>query len=150
MERFTLDEDKAAGWLAQIIAQNDPEQGKEWDDSLPELTEDWRPVDDYSDGWTVSNLLSAARHAGLIEGPEGGAPEYDHSSDTEEAGYRWLVFLTLPSPGIILAGSFGKLRHLGDSRAQGAEAALSVLREAVTTANLLMDELDAFIAARQA
>jgi hypothetical protein len=92
--RFTLDEMRAAEWIARSVKQADDgsTEGEDgYDGGLPTIGTGWRPWQD--DGCATSDLLFLAQAAGIITGPPGTALEYEQVSDQDGGGYRWLVFL---------------------------------------------------------
>ena len=139
MERFELDETKAAAWLAAPSASLPPEQESE-------ITEDYDPLEGGSD-WNTQNMISAAGHAGVITGP--GALLWDAVADTSDPGYAWLVYLDGPQ-GPQLTSGWQDARHIAGRGMTGAEAALEVLREGVREANHMLSDLETWIAAQSA
>lgn len=143
--RFTLDEVRAAEWIAQGVTQagDGPVEGEDgYDESLPPISTGWQPWQD--DGCTTSDLLSCARAAGVITCPPGAAIEYEQVTDQDGGGYRWLLFLGDEGPRLILADAFTD----SWTQAAGAGAALEMLRDAVTAGNELLGDLDRYTTAR--
>jgi hypothetical protein len=139
--RFTLDEARAAEWIARSVTQTDdgPMEGEDgYDRELPEISPGWRPWQD--DGCATSDLLSLAHYAGIITGPPGAAVEYEQITDQDGGGYRWLVFLGDEGTRLILADAFSDCW----TQAADAEAALELLRDAVTVGNELLADLDRY------
>jgi hypothetical protein len=148
MEQFTLDETKAAEWLAASIAQyesgSDPAAYEA--ESLADIGESYEPRDVDECGST-EEMIANARYAGVITGP--GEIEWDFSCNRDgEAGYKWLLYLGDFDAGtrLVLASYYEELRHLGEPDTDGAEAALSVLREAVSAGNELLASLGHYVA----
>lgn len=152
MEQFTLDETKAAEWLAASIAQHDSgdDPAAYAADSLADIGEGYEPRDMDECGST-EEMIANAQHAGVITGP--GGIEWDFSLNRDgEAGYTWQLYLGDYDEGtrVILASYYEEVRHLGEPDTSGAEAALSVLHEAVSTCNELLAHLDRYIASSAA
>lgn len=142
--RFTLDEVRAAEWIAESVTQagDGPMVGEDgYDDGLPAIGSGWRPWQD--DGCATSDLLSLARAAGVITCPPGTAIEYEQVTDQDGGGYRWLVFLGGEGPRLILADAFTD----SWTEAVGVGAALEMLRDAVSAGNELLGDLDRYTAA---
>lgn len=143
-DRFTLDEERAAGWIARAVAQSSagPMDGEDgYDRDLPAISAGWRPWHD--DGSATSDLLSLAQAAGIVTGPPEAAIDYEQITDQDGSGYRWLVYLGDEAARLILADAFS------DSWAEdaGAEAALAILRDAVIAGNELLADLDRYMGA---
>lgn len=135
--RFALDQTKAAEFIAQAIARY--EDGAQPDDTLPDIGTSYRPRDYDEHGETFS-LVAAARDLGAITGP--GSVDFDFCGGDGDVGYTWVTW----TGSLKLASFYEELSHLGDADAEGAEAAMSVLREAVESANSLLDDLDRYVA----
>lgn len=145
--RFTLDEERAATWLARAIRLADGGSaigGRDHEDSLPGISADWRPGDD-GNSWTVSELLRTARAAGIITGPAGWHLAYEYAIDVDGDGYRWLLISDDEDRPVILADAFNDTFPDGI----GAEAALNLLREAETAGTELLSDLGRCAAARR-
>jgi hypothetical protein len=145
MTRFTLDEGKAAEWIAANIAQSEQFYG-DCSSRAPELeiTADYSPATDFESGSDTVELVGSARDAGIIAGP--GELLFDFLADSEGVGYAWLLYLGEPGHTLKLSSGYESLHHLGDgSESKGADAAMAVLREAVSTGNRLLDDLDAYV-----
>lgn len=143
--RFTLDETGATEWLAADVAQHERWAAGETSEAAEvEIGSDWNPRDDWtSDGHDVQSVVYFARSNGFLTGP--GSVEFDYVNDGD-AGYVWLVYLDGPGD-LKLSTYYTKLKNLGDG-STGAAGALGVLRHAVSAANGLLDDLDAYIASR--
>jgi hypothetical protein len=146
-QRFTLDEAKAQEWLQRAVAAyertlygDDPVTGE----ILPEITEDWQPGDCDSD-IDICNLVRDAILAGIITRPANGEIDFEYIHDPDEDWYRFLVGFW---PGLAVASPVTEMRKLADPCVTGADAALAILREAVTTANGVLDGLDEYVASR--
>ena len=152
MPRFTIDETAAVEWIGQAIDAYETGETAGLADSgqLPEIGEDYSPSTDGLDsGYSTSTLISCAQGAGIIAGP--GEISYEFTSDDDEHGYRWFIYLDR----LVLASLFSNVYYLGNKsylgdRTEGADAALGVLEEAVSVANSLLDDLDNYIATRAA
>ena len=142
--RFTLDEEQAPAWLQRATRQSDTLDGHDHD-SLPDISAGWCPSRDGHSG-TVSELLYAAQAAGIITWPPGWKVAYEYASDADGHGYRWLMISGDEHRPVILADAFNDT--FPDST--GAEAALDLLREAVTAGNELLGDLDRCAATRPA
>lgn len=145
-QRFTLDEIKAQEWLQRAVAAyektlygDDPATGE----NLPEITADWQPGDIDSD-IEICNLVRDAIQVGIISRPPNGEIDFEYIHDETEDWYRFLVGFW---PGLAVASPVRETRKL--SSATGVTAALSILREAVTTANRTLDGLDEYVASRR-
>jgi hypothetical protein len=132
--RFALDEAAAAEWLAAQVEQARHFYSGEASE-LPGLgISSYSPQDDH-EGSKTADLVLAAQEAGFIAGP--GYVYYDHHGGGGDC-HAWLVRV-----GELQLSTFcEKLQHL--SAGLGAAAALSVLRQAVSAANGLLDDLDRY------
>ena len=139
MERFQLDETKAAAWLAAPAGSLPPEQESE-------IAEDYDPLTG-DDDWNTQNMIGAAMFAGVLTGP--GVLLYDPLNDGEDPGYSWLVYLDGPTAPKLTSG-WNDARHIAGRGQTGAEAALEVLREGVREANHMLSDLEAYVAAQSA
>lgn len=98
----------------------------------------WLVREDIADTWDprtlydfleVDGLLAAAGAAGALRLPEGMSLYFDviASSDGGEVdGYRWLVRV---ADGLIVAGDYEEMRHIGSPGAMGEAAAHAILEE---------------------
>jgi hypothetical protein len=146
--RFTLDEGKAAEWVARSIAAYESGTPDGPDEPLATaIYGDWSPSGDGDESYPTEDLVHQAQEAGIIAGRAGDHVEYEPCTD---GGYQWIVYVGLERMGapLRLASGYSELYHLGGYGAQGAAAALAVLREAVEAANIILDDLDAYVAAR--
>lgn len=150
--RFTLDEERAREWLAHSVTHY--ETGKcdrepACTGELADLGEDWNPRGTDEETVTLTTLVYDAQHEGIITGPGRASVEYADTSDESEAGYRWEVWTRPESgPWLTLTGHYEKAWHIGEPDLTGADAALAILREAVSTANGVLDDLDRYSAAQ--
>jgi len=148
MQEFTLDEKRAAAWLARAVAQFEPRSAGETSQAPElELSASYDPHED-DGGATTYDIVAGAKASGLITGP--GEIAFDYDDDSEgEIGYTWLVYLDGPG-SLKLFTYYSKIRHLGGQEpGRGADAALAVLREAVSAGNQLLADLDGHIASRR-
>lgn len=152
MTGFTLDESKARELIALAITDFDeglPDgtelPGELSAGELPGLSADYSPREwDWSSA--TADLVYTARIAGVLTGP--GDVEFDRFADGEgDTGYTWLLYLGGDgAPSLKLADLSGELHHLGERGETGADAALSVLREAADAGNRLMEQLSQYVA----
>lgn len=139
--RFALDEGRAREWLA----------------STSPVGPEWSPVHD-DEGGTIAGLVMDAQSDGILIQPRGDGAllheaAYDFAADDDGGGYRWLVYLP---GGMTLASAFAGAPSYagglplsadgGTTTVTGADAALEVLREAASSANSLLDDLDRYVA----
>ena len=152
--RFTLDEDKAREWLAHSVTHYDTgkcDREPACKQELADIGADWDPRDNDEHTTALTNLVYEAQQAGIIAAPGRTTVEYQDASDENEAGYRWEV-LARPEAGpwLTLNGHYEKAWHIGEPDVTGAGAALAILREAVSTANRVLDDLDRYAAGQLA
>ena len=147
MTRFTLDEDKAREMIAQLLYGYEGEIAAQYT-HLCEIADEYDPRQQFEGGSDTFNLVADARDAGVITGP--GEVDYDHcDSGDGEIGYVWIV--RPKGTPLKLTSIYESIGRAGDpDAAPGAEAALAMLREAVGQANLILDDLDAYVASRAA
>jgi hypothetical protein len=150
-QRFTLDETRAAAWLARAVTAHDadlrgdtgtPPPGEE----LPEITTGWEPRA-YGEENTVYLLIRLAADAGVITAPDDMELDFRYSGDDDGGFYCFHVGL---GSSVALASYSQEMRKLGDGDALGTDAAMSILREAVETANYTLDGLAELIAGLRA
>ncbi len=144
--RFTLDEARAASWLARAGRQaggGAAVDGLDRDDSrLPHIGAGWQPALDGHSG-PVAELIYLARDTGIITCPAAWGIGYEYASGPDGRGYRWLLVGSDENLPLILADAFSD--SWPDSA--GAEAALDLLRDAVTAGNELLADLERYAAA---
>jgi hypothetical protein len=132
--RFALDEATAADWLAAQVEQARQFYSGKASEPPGLGIGGYSPQDDH-EGSKTADLVLAAQEAGFITGP--GYVYYDHRVGGGDC-HAWLVRID----GLQLSTFCEKLQCLGSDL--GAAAALSVLRQAVSAANGLLDDLDRY------
>jgi hypothetical protein len=145
--RFALDEEKAREWLDGITAIYDTDELPESSDD-PEFGPDWNPVWPCGEEGSVYQLVYAASNNGVIVKPEGMDLDFVYVDD-EDGGYYFFTVDVGENvfTGIRLASWSTEFRKLVHEDEKGTEAAVSILREAVTRANAEVGKLAAFVAA---
>jgi hypothetical protein len=144
--RFTLDETRAARWLARATRQAGGGSALDGpgrhDSHLPHIGAGWQPALDRHSG-PVAELIHLARDTGIITRPAAWNIGYEYATGPDGPGYRWLLVSSDESLPLILADAFSD--SWPDSA--GAEAALDLLRDAVTAGNELLADLERYAAA---
>ena len=129
MARFTLDEDRARKWLHDA-GPGSPEIGDGW--------EPWQPQEET----TVYLLVGLAGDAGIIGKPDGLDLNFEYCDDGDGGYYHFLVDvgrrLRLVSPHV-------EMRKIGPRDTEGIAAAMGILREAVESANGVLDNLHEYV-----
>lgn len=140
MGRFTLDEEKAAGWIA--AGMDNFETGAE--SGRLEINPNYWPTRE--DGGDTYALVSEAMTDGILAGP--GELHFDYQTDGDGDGYTWLLYVDgAPGHPLKLASKYERMGFLGaGDDVSGADAALAVLREAAAAGNRLLDDLAAYVA----
>jgi hypothetical protein len=144
--RFTLDEDQARAWLARIVACW--EMGCDLDDDgspVPVISPRWDPrvPGEETDVW---RLVRAAVEADVIGCPAGMDVDFVAIGTENGSYYHYAVDVT---KAVTLQSYGSEIRKLGDPEAAGVEAALSILREAVSRSNHAVELLAALFAQLQ-
>lgn len=143
--RFTLDVDKTREWLTRII---DTDTYPDLTGAAAELdlTEDWSTETPGSE-WTAERLIQAAMDDEIIGCPDEMEVYFDFD-DREDGGYyRFLVDIGADVAALVRLATLGwEIGKLGNREAQGADAAMAVLSEAVESANGALDNLALLIA----
>jgi hypothetical protein len=154
--RFTLDEDKARGWLERVTAIHDAdyrdvplpegiEPARDGED-MPDIGADWDPLSPGCES-DIYSLVNVAATAGVIGKPN---PDTDVDFvyvDDEDGGYYF--FLVYLGWDLKLATRSVEMRKLVEMGETGVTAALSILDEAVSSANWALTHLDEYVAARR-
>lgn len=152
-ERFTLHETEATHWLGHAVAAHmalnydvppPADLGPEPDIELPEMIgSDWSPrdPDELSE---VFELVSAAVEGGIISMPPGA--DLDFEPLRNGAGDEYQFKVHVGRFRLTLTSRPDEVRKLGEPGATGVAAALAVLREAVASANGVLDALDEYAA----
>lgn len=144
--RFTLDEAAARDYVSRVIAAHGS-GGTPADDS-PRFGAAWDPRGPDEDG-TVARLVRYAADHGVIVCPDGMDLDFVYNPDASDGGqYYFAVDIGHDFVGQVTLQSWptemGKL--VDDEAGTGADAAMSILGEAVARANRVLDKLAALIA----
>jgi hypothetical protein len=143
-DRFTVDEDRAARWLARAAAVT---TGTAWgppaadlppDSELPRIPAAWHP---HGPGFPEDavDLVFRAGEAGVIVAPDGMDAGMQYTSNEAGGFFRVLVS---PGPGsVLLATPALDWASLGDHASPGTGAAAALLQEVEATANSLLGGL---------
>jgi hypothetical protein len=152
MEPFILHEEEARDWLTDLVVAH--EVGIGFGDESPVPSADsppiamvWRPRDPGEED-SVFLLIRAAQDAGVVTSPEETIISFEFIDDGDEGVFRWLLDIVTPTP-LKLATMSEAMAALGEPQASGVEAAIAILREAVQAANLLVQQLSDYVAARK-
>ena len=148
--RFTLDEDMARAWLQRAIAASSYEMighGSQprTDEELPEIADDWEPRD-FGEEYTVETVVRFASEAGIIGKPDGMELYFEYVDDTDGGSYQFLVYA---KPNLKLASHSEEMRRVGTPDTEGLTAAMDILREAVQSANGVLEALEEYVTARR-
>lgn len=150
MSTFTLDRDVATSWFGRILKARagDTEAAARLADFSPDFSPEWDPRAIRSEH-EVYLLVRTAQKCGVVNAPHPAQVEFEYREGGEAGRYQWIV-TTPHTPPLRLASDAEDMCDLGDPDARGTEAALGVLKEAVETANQLVADLAAHVAAQQA
>ncbi|MDF2258358.1 hypothetical protein [Streptantibioticus ferralitis] len=145
-----MNDDLARDWLTNLIVAY--EIGEDFGASspmvsahTPPLKMAWTPQDPGEED-SVHLLIRAAQTDGVVTGPQAVNLKFEYVDDGDEGYYRFLLHITTPT-SLTLATLSEGIAMLGEPDTSGIEAALSILREAVQAANLLLQQLSEFVAA---
>lgn len=152
MEPFTLREEEARNWLTELVVAHEidtsfGETGTIQSADSPPIGMAWRPADPGEEDGAFL-LVRAAQEAGLLTGAEGMTITFEFVDDGDEGFFRWLLDIVAPVP-LRLATMSEAMAVLGEPEASGVAAAMAILREAVQAANLLVQQLSDYVAARK-
>lgn len=151
MEPFILHEEEARNWLTELVVAHEidvgfGERSPMRSADIPPIGMAWRPMDlGEEDGAFL--LVRAAQEAGLITSTERMTIAFEFIDDGDEGVFRWLLDVVAPTP-LKLATMSEAMTVLVESEASGIAAAIAILREAVQAANLLVQQLSDYVAAR--
>ncbi|MEU6379258.1 hypothetical protein [Streptomyces sp. NPDC046909] len=106
----------------------------------------WRPTDPGEEDGAFL-LVRTAQAAGLVTSTEGMTITFEFIDDGDEGVFRWLLDVIAPTP-LKLASVSEAMAVLVEPEVSGVPAAMAVLREAVRRANLLVQQLSDYVAAR--
>jgi hypothetical protein len=141
--RFTLDEAAALDYVGRVIAAHG--SGEIPADDSPRFGATWDPRGPDEEA-TVSRLVRYAADHGVIVRPEGMDLDFVYNPDASDGGsYHFAVDIGHDVVGQVTLQSWDtEMRKLVDDEA-GADAAMSILAEAVARANRVLDKLAALI-----
>ena len=145
-QRFTLDETKATEWLKRAVSVWDgTAEDDNGADELPQISSKWQAADPGEEN-TVFHLVR-----GAVDGEIIGRPDDNHDLDfeyvdDEDGGYYY--FLVRVGWQLKLASHAYEMRKIDGRDESGVAAALAVLREAVNSANGVLNNLDLYVASR--
>lgn len=151
MKLFTLNEDIARDWATDIIVANEFAGLEDSIDSaqaepLSQLHLAWRPREPGQED-VISSLIHCAHHQpDVLTHPENAETAIEFVDDGDDWAYRFLLRISDPAP-VTLASPTAEVCRIGDNSTWGIDAAIGILREAVQAANVLLGQLDAFVAA---
>ncbi len=143
--RFTLDEAAARDYVRRVIAAHG--SGQIPADDSPRFGAAWDPRGPDEEA-TVSRLVRYAADRGVIVCPDGMDLNFVYDPDASDGGsYYFAVDIGHDYVDQVSLSSWStEMRKLVDDEAGvGAEAALSILGEAVARANRVLDKLAALI-----
>lgn len=146
MSAFTLDEEAARDWVANLIVTHELADldGSPVPDALPRITLDWRPREPGQEDAVASLIRHAVRRPGVLVRPENADVTIQFVDDGDDWSYHILLCVGPPAP-LTLAGVPNQVRCLGEDAAFGVDAAIGVLREVARTAETLLGQLHAFV-----
>jgi hypothetical protein len=143
--RFTLDEAAARDYIGRIIAAHGSREIPA--DDSPRFGATWDPRGPDEEA-TVSRLVRYAADHGIIVRPEGMDLDFVYNPDAGDGGsYHFAVDIGHDLVDQVTLQSWQtEMRKLVDDEVgTGADAALSILGEAVARANRVLDKLAALI-----
>jgi len=148
--RFTLDETRARAWLrAAVEAYPDGMRGgtrnPDTGEKLPEIGADWSPRD-FDEECNVDAVVRIACEEGIVVQPDQTELYFEYAADPDGGHYQFFVYA---GPHLKLASPCIEMRHVGTPDTTGIAAGMDILREAVQSANGVLEALDKYIAARQ-
>lgn len=151
MEPFILHEEEARNWLTELVVAHEIDVGFGERSSMrsadsPPIGMAWRPTDPGEEDGAFL-LVRAAQAAGLVTSTEAMTITFEFIDDGDEGVFRWLLDVVAPTP-LKLATVSEAMAVLVEPETSGVAAAMAVLREAVRTANLLVQQLSDYVAAR--
>lgn len=148
--QFRLDEDAARDLIQRVIAARDDDDIPA--DDTPEFGATWHPCD-YDSGSTVHQLVRYAADNGAIVRPEHMDLDFVHVSGDEEGTPDYYYFTADIGRSfdqqVTVSSVWTEMRKLVDDET-GADAAMSILGEAVARANRELDRLAALFASHAA
>jgi hypothetical protein len=134
--RFRLDEDKARALIKRAIARaDDGDDGQ--DDETVSFDADWEPRG-MDEAETTDDLIYAAGECGAIEGPPGAKLAFQFMADSDGGMYQYRITWEGSWVGFVPPYAT-EYRKIADRDARGANAAMSILQEAVEEANRILD-----------
>jgi hypothetical protein len=151
MKSFSLNEDITRDWVTNIIVAHelsDLENGANSEQSrpLPQLGLAWQPREPGQED-VISSLIHCAHHQpGVLTRPGNAEIAIEFVDDGNDWAYRFLLEISAPAP-VTLASPTAEACRLGDDSTCGIDAAIGILHETAQTANALLGQLDAFVAA---
>jgi hypothetical protein len=154
-QRFTLDETQARKWLERVTAIHDAdyrdvplpegiEPARDGED-MPDIGADWDPLSPGCES-DIFSLVNVAATAGII-----GKPDPDTDVDfvyVDDEGGGYYFFVVYLGHSLKLATRSIEMRKLVDMDQTGVPAALSILDEAVKSANWALTHLDEYVTSR--
>lgn len=148
MATFMLHESHAREWLTRVVVINELGEcgpDSQMDTDPPPITMTWQPRAVGEEDGTFL-LVRAAQEAGALHGPPGVELDFEYVDDGDGGYYRYILRLADPRP-LLLASPPEEMARLGEPDAIGLNAAMAILAEAVETANQLLTDLAAYVAA---
>ena len=142
--RFTLDEAAACDYVSRVIAAHG--SGGTPADDLPRFGAAWDPRGPDEDG-TVARLVRYAADHGVVVCPDGMDLDFVYNPDASDGGqYYFAVDIGHDFVDQVTLQSWPtEMGKLVDDET-GADAAMSILGEAIARANRVLDKLAALIA----
>lgn len=151
MASFILDEEAARDWVTSLVVAYEladldasmsiPETG-----SALQLGMDWQPREPGQEDVVSALIRQAQRQPGVLAHPENAQVAIEFLDDGDDWCYHFLLHISAPV-AVTLTSAPKEVGHLGDDLAFGVDAAVGVLREAVQTADELLERLNAFVKA---
>jgi hypothetical protein len=147
-DRFSLDEEKARAWLGRIIAAH-PGKAEGISGEAPSIGAGWTSRGPDAE-WTAERLVRGAVEDGILACPAGMDVNFAYDEAASDGGsYHFAVDIGHKVATQVSLATWGdEMAKLGDPDATGADAALSVLNEAVYYSNQALDNLGILLAAQ--
>ena len=151
MASFILDEEAARDWVTSLIvayelADLDASMSLPVAKSAPQLGMDWRPREPGQEDVVSALICQAQRQPGVLTHPENAEVSIEFVDDGDDWCYHFLLHISAPVP-VTLTSAPKEVSRLGDDSTFGVDAAVGILREAVQTADELLERLNAFVKA---
>jgi hypothetical protein len=151
MASFILNEGVARDWVTSLVvayelADLDASMSIPQTESALQFGMDWRPREPGQEDVVSALICQAQRQPGVLARPENAQVAVEFVDDGDDWCYHFLLHINAPV-SVTLASVPKEVSRLGDDFAFGVDAAVEILREAVQTADELLERLNAFVKA---